>query len=46
MIPRILTAMGRTGEPGLPPEALLVPLPSGLASAYILTDSLILSNES
>ena len=43
LIPEILTAMGRTQEPGLPPEALLVSLPSGLASAYILTDSLILS---
>ena len=43
-IPDILTAMGRTNQPGLPPEALLVPLPSGLGSAYILTDSLILSN--
>lgn len=43
LIPEILTAMGRGQEPGLPPEALLVSLPSGLASAYILTDSLILS---
>jgi len=43
-IPDILTAVGRTNQPGLPPEALLVPLPSGLGSAYILTDSLILSN--
>jgi hypothetical protein len=43
-IPDILTAMGRTNQPGLPPEALLVPLPSGLGSAYILSDSLILSN--
>ena len=45
MIPGILTAMGRRDRPGLPPEALLVPLPSGLASAYILTDSLILTND-
>jgi len=44
LIPDVLAAMGRTDEPGLPPEALLVPLPSGLGSAYILTDSLILSN--
>jgi hypothetical protein len=45
MIPGILTAMGRRGRPGLPPEALLVPLPSGLGSAYILTDSLILTKD-
>jgi hypothetical protein len=43
LIPQILIAMGRTDEPGLPPEALLVPLPGGLGSAYILADSLILS---
>lgn len=43
LIPEILKAMGRSDEPGLPPEALLVSLPSGLGSAYILTDSLILS---
>lgn len=45
LIPEILGAMGRADEPGLPPEAILVPLPSGLASAYILTDSLILSHD-
>ncbi len=45
LIPEILLAMGRKETPGLPPEALLVPLPSGLASAYILTDSLILSRD-
>ena len=41
----ILDALGRDTHPGLPSEALLVPLPSGLSSAYILADSLILSNE-
>ena len=45
LIPEILAAMGRTDQPGLPPEALLVPLPAGLGSAYILTDSLFLSND-
>jgi hypothetical protein len=45
LIPDILGAMGRRDEAGLPPEAILVPLPSGLASAYILTDSLILSRD-
>jgi hypothetical protein len=45
MIPEVLTAMGRKDQPGLPPEAYLVRLPSGLSSAYILTDSLILSKD-
>jgi hypothetical protein len=44
LIPEILRAMGRVGRPGLPPEALAVPLPAGLGSAYILTDSLIISS--
>ncbi len=46
LVPQILTAMGRTDQPGLPPEALLITLPSGLGTAYILTDSLILSIDS
>lgn len=45
LIPEILTAMGRTDKPGLPPEAMTVPLPAGLGAAYVLTDSLILSTE-
>ena len=45
LIPEILRAMGRVERPGLPPEALTVPLPAGLGSAYILTDSLILSTQ-
>jgi hypothetical protein len=45
LVPQILTAMGRRDQPGLPPEALLVTLPSGLSSAYILTDSLFLSSD-
>jgi hypothetical protein len=45
LIPEILNALGRTDQPGLPPEAVLIPLPSGLGSAYILTDSLILSRD-
>jgi hypothetical protein len=45
LIPEILAAMGRSSEPGLPPEAILVPLPSGVGAAYILGDSLILSND-
>ena len=45
LIPDILAAMGRVDKPGLPPEAITVPLPSGLESAYVLTDSLILSTK-
>lgn len=41
-IPRILTALGRQHRQGLPPDAMLVPLPEGLKSAYILRDSLVL----
>ena len=42
-IPGILRGIGRVDRPGLPAEALSVPLPAGLRSAYILSDSLILS---
>lgn len=42
VIQRLLESMGRMDRPGLPPEAMLVPLPAGLRSAYILSDSLIL----
>jgi hypothetical protein len=44
LIPEILQAMGRVDRPGLPPEAMAVPLPTGLGTAYILTDSLIISS--
>jgi len=43
VIPDILRALGRRDQPGLPPEALLVPLPAGVISAYIHSDSLFLS---
>jgi hypothetical protein len=43
LIPEILEAMGRAESPGLPPEGLMVPLPPGLASAYLVEDSLVLS---
>jgi hypothetical protein len=46
LIPEILRAVGRVDRPGLPPEAMAVPLPAGFASAYILTDSLIISSDS
>jgi hypothetical protein len=40
--PEILNALGRTPAPGLPENALLVPLPRGLSAAYVLQDSLVL----
>jgi len=43
LVPEILEAMGRVDRPGLPSEAMAIPLPAGLFSAYILTDSLVLS---
>ncbi len=46
MIPQILEGMGRVDRPGLPPEAMVVPLPAGLDSAYILGDSLVLARGS
>jgi len=46
MIPEILKAMGRVDYPGLPPEALTIPLPPGLKSVYILADSLVISTGS
>lgn len=39
-VPRILEALGRTERPGLPPEALVVPLPDDVLRAYVLADSL------
>jgi len=42
LVPRVLAALGRKDRPGLPPEAISVPLPEGLRSAYILSDSLVL----
>jgi hypothetical protein len=44
-IPEVLRALGRRDQPGLPPEALLVPLPAGLLSVYIHSDSLVLSHD-
>lgn len=42
LIPRLLDALGRVDRAGLPPDAMIVPLPGGLRSAYIHSDSLIL----
>lgn len=42
LTPRLLEILGRRERPGLPPDAMEVPLPAGLTSAYILSDSLVL----
>lgn len=39
-VPRILDAFGRRERPGLPPEAVLLPLPDDVLRAYVLSDSL------
>ena len=39
-VPRILGALGGRDRPGLPPEAVLVPLPRAVKAAYVLGDSL------
>lgn len=41
LIPLVLARLGRTDEPGLPPDAVAVPLPPGAADAYIRRDSLV-----
>jgi hypothetical protein len=40
--PEVLAALGREDRQGLPPDALLIPLPSGIESVYVLRDSLVL----
>ena len=42
LIPRVLAALGRRHRDGLPPDALFLPLPSGLSSVYVREDSLVL----
>lgn len=42
LVPPILRAMGREDRQGLPDDALLVPLPSGLRATYVEGDSLVL----
>ena len=42
MIPAILQAMGREYVGGLSDDAIAVPLPDGIESAYIVRDSLVL----
>lgn len=42
LTPRLLGLLGRRERPRLPPDAMEVPLPAGVTSAYILSDSLVL----
>jgi hypothetical protein len=42
LVPRALARLGRRDEPGLPRDAIALPLPAGIASAYIRRDSLVL----
>ena len=42
LIPRVLNALGRRSRDGLPRDALHVPLPSSISSAYVSEDSLVL----
>lgn len=42
MIPPILEALGRTPRDGLPPRALALPLPTGLARVFVDRDELVL----
>lgn len=45
MIPEILQAMGREYVAGLADDALAIPLPDGIESAYIVQDSLVLVSD-
>lgn len=42
LVPMALEALGRQEEPGLPPDAISIPLPPGATSAYVRADSLVL----
>lgn len=42
IIPDILRALGRENVGGLPPDAVAIPMPDGLARVFVLRDSLVL----
>jgi hypothetical protein len=42
LVPGALERLGRRDEPGLPADAMALPLPPGVAAAYVRRDSLIL----
>ncbi|HUP89578.1 MAG TPA: hypothetical protein VM100_09515 [Longimicrobiales bacterium] len=41
LVPNALRRLGRKDEPGLPNDAMAMPLPSGVTAAYVRSDSLI-----
>lgn len=41
LVPTMLQRLGRKDEPGLPPDAIALPLPAGAAGAYVRGDSLV-----
>jgi hypothetical protein len=45
LVPAALEMLGRTDQPGLPADAILVPLPKGARTAYVRGDSLVLLAE-
>ena len=44
VIPSILNALGRTDAPGLPEDAIEIPLPGGTESAYLRDGQLVLTS--
>jgi hypothetical protein len=42
LVPKALRRLGRKDEPGLPEDALALPLPAGAAAAFVRGDSLVL----
>ncbi|MEJ2540913.1 MAG: hypothetical protein P8188_13240 [Gemmatimonadota bacterium] len=45
LVPGILTALGRSDRNGLPKDALAIPLPQGISSAFVESDHLVLLSE-
>jgi hypothetical protein len=45
MVPGILAALGRSDREGLPSDAMVIPLPQGVQSAFVEDDHLILVSE-
>lgn len=45
LVPKALTQLGRRNEPGLPRNAVAVPLPPGIRAAIVRGDSLVLTTQ-
>lgn len=41
LVPKALRSLGRKDEPGLPSDAMAVPLPAGATAAYVRNDTLV-----